>query len=192
MDSVEKFVTWLSETASSVALHESLYMYPIIESIHVIAITLFVGTIAMVDLRLLGLSFRDVPVSTMTSRVLPWTVAGFVVMIVTGLLLFYAIPVRTFHSVWFRTKMIFLLVAFINIWFFHRYVRRDQPKWDTRAVPPLGSRISAVISLTVWLTVIVMGRFIAYNWFDCDRPQTHFVAWYAGCPAPIYADEIIQ
>jgi hypothetical protein len=192
MDSVEKFVTWLGDTALSVALHESLYMYPIVESMHVIAITLFVGTIAMVDLRLLGLSFRDVPVSTMTSRVLPWTVAGFVVMIVTGLLLFYAIPVRTFHSVWFRTKMIFLLVAFINILFFHRYVRRDQPKWDTRAVPPLGSRISAVVSLTVWLTVIVMGRFIAYNWFDCDRPQTHFVAWYAGCPAPIYADEIMR
>ena len=192
MDSVEKFVTWLGDTALSVALHESLYMYPIIESIHVIAITLFVGTIAMVDLRLLGLSFRDVPVSTMTSRVLPWTVAGFVVMIVTGLLLFYAIPVRTFHSVWFRTKMIFLLVAIINIWLFHRYVRRDQPKWDTRAVPPLGSRISGVISLTVWLMVIVMGRLIAYNWFDCDRPQTHFVAWYAGCPAPIYADEIIR
>ena len=192
MDSVEKFVTWLGDTASSVALHESLYMYPIIESIHVIAITLFVGTVAMVDLRLLGLSFRDVPVSTMTSRVLPWTVAGFVVMIVTGLLLFYAIPVRTFHSVWFRTKMIFLLVAFINIWFFHRHVRRDQAKWDTRAVPPLGSRISGVISLTVWLMVIVMGRLIAYNWFDCDRPQTHFVAWYAGCPAPIYADEIIR
>ena len=192
MVSVEEFVTWLGDTAWSVALHESLYMYPIVESIHVIAITLFVGTIAMVDLRLLGLSFRDVPVSTMTSRVLPWTVAGFVVMIVTGLLLFYAIPVRTFHSVWFRTKMIFLLVAFINILFFHRYVRRDQPKWDTRAVPPLGSRISGVISLTVWLMVIVMGRLIAYNWFDCDRPQTHFVAWYAGCPAPIYADEIIR
>jgi len=128
----------------------------------------------------------------MTSRVLPWTVAGFAVMIVTGLLLFYAIPVRTFHSVWFRTKMILLVAAFVNIWFFHRRVRRNQATWDTRIVPPLGSRASAVVSLTVWLAVIVMGRFIAYNWFDCDRPQTHFVAWYAGCPAPIYADEIIR
>jgi uncharacterized membrane protein SirB2 len=181
---LEKFAAWLADTPFSIQLHESLYSYTIIESIHVIAITLFVGTIAMVDLRLLGLAFKGTPVSQMNARVLPWTVAGFAVMIVTGLLLFYAIPVRTYHSVWFRTKMILLVVAAINIWLFHTRVERNREKWDTAPVAPLGARISAGVSLFVWTFVIVFGRFIAYNWFDCDKPQPAWVMWYAQCPAP--------
>ena len=106
-----RLAAWLAETPGSIALHESLYMYTIVESVHVIAIMLFVGTIAMVDLRLLGRAFTTTPVSDMTRRILPWTIAGFVVMVITGALLFYAIPVRTFHSVWFRLKVVLLLVA---------------------------------------------------------------------------------
>src|SRR6185312_8011402 len=131
-----------------------------------------VGTIAMVDLRLLGLAWRTVPVSQMTARILPWTVAGFIVMVITGLLLFYAIPVRTWHSVWFRAKVVLLLLAAINIWIFHHRVQRDRARWDSAMLPPVAARVSAAVSLCVWLTVIVLGRMIAYNWFDCDRPQS--------------------
>src|SRR6185312_574341 len=134
-----------------------------------------VGTIAMVDLRLLGLAWRTVPVSQMTARILPWTVAGFIVMVITGLLLFYAIPVRTWHSIWFRAKVVLLLLAAINIWFFHRRVQQNRALWDGETVPPLAARVSAAISLAIWLSVIVLGRMIAYNWFDCDRPQSPFV-----------------
>ena len=89
------FVEWLDTHALSTALHESFYMYPLIETTHVLTLCLFVGTVLMVDLRLLGVGFRDVPVSEVTSRLLPYSIAGFVIMFVTGLLLFYAIPVRT-------------------------------------------------------------------------------------------------
>ena len=89
------FCEWLATTTWSIALHESLYMYPLIESTHVLALFLFAGTIAMVDLRLLGVAFREIPVSEINARILPWTVAGAVVMVVTGVLLFYAIPVRS-------------------------------------------------------------------------------------------------
>ena len=180
---MSRFTEWLASTPWSVALHESLYAYSYIESAHVIAIMLFVGTIAMVDLRLLGLAFRGVRVSQMNARILPWTVAGFVVMFATGLALFYAIPVRTWHSVWFRTKLILLLAAAINVWVFHRRVERDQARWDEAPVPPVSARVTAAISLAAWFTVIVMGRMIAYNWFDCDRPQGAFVTVFAGCPA---------
>ena len=105
---LSRVVAWLAATEGSIALHESLYMYPLVETVHVIGIMLFAGTIAMVDLRLLGRAFTDTPVSEMTSRILPWTVAGFAVMAVTGMLLFYAIPVRTYHSVWFRLKLVLL------------------------------------------------------------------------------------
>ena len=181
MDFMSSFTAWLAATPWSIELHESLYAYTLIESAHVIGIMLFVGTIAMVDLRLLGLAWRDVPVSQMNARILPWTVVGFVLMFTTGLLLFYAIPIRTWHSLWFRTKMTLLIIAAINIWFFHRRVERDRARWDTAPVPPLAARVSAAVSLVVWFSVIVMGRMIAYNWFDCDKPQSAFVYTAAGC-----------
>ena len=179
---LETFVTWLGDTPWSVGLHESLYAYTVIETVHVLAITLFVGTIALVDLRLLGVAFRETPMSQMLNRILPWAVAGFVVMILTGLLLFYAIPVRTFHSVWFRTKLVLLVLGGANILVFHRRVGRDPAAWDLGPTPR-DARIAAVISLCVWAGVIVMGRMIAYNWFDCDKPQGPFIKAYAACPA---------
>jgi uncharacterized membrane protein SirB2 len=181
VDWISSFTVWLSDTEWSIQLHESLYAYTLIESAHVIGIMLFVGTIVMVDLRLLGLAWREVPVSEMNARILPWTIAGFVLMFVTGVLLFYAIPVRSWHSVWFRTKMILLIIAAINVWLFHRRVERDRASWDMAPRPPLNARISAGVSLALWLSVIVLGRMIAYNWFDCDKPQSAFVQAFASC-----------
>ena len=175
------FCEWLATTTWSIALHESLYMYPLIESTHVLGLFLFAGTIAMVDLRLLGVAFREIPVSEINARILPWTVAGAVVMVVTGVLLFYAIPVRSYQSLWFRFKVVFLLVAAINVWMFHRRVAINQAVWDAYERPPRPARVSAVVSLSMWACVIVFGRMIAYNWFDCDRPQSEFVYWLSGC-----------
>ena len=174
---------WLAAQPGSIALHESLYAYTWIETAHVLGITLFVGTIAMVDLRLLGLAFTRAPVSMMSARILPWTVAGFVLMIATGLLLFYAIPVRSFHSLWFRAKVLLMGVAAINIFIFHASVERDRGQWDLDATPPIRARISAAISLAAWAGVIITGRMIAYDWFDCDKPQSAFVHSLTGCPA---------
>jgi hypothetical protein len=179
---LEQFVTWLADTPGSVALHESQYMYTIIESTHVLAIMLFVGTIAMVDLRLLGASFPQTPVSQMLSRMLPWTIAGFVVLVITGVLLFYAIPIRTFHSLWFRIKLTLLLIGGINILIFTFKVERDKARWDLGPVP-LKSKIAASISLSVWALVIVCGRLIAYNWADCDVTTSPWVITLAGCPS---------
>jgi hypothetical protein len=115
---LEGLVTKLAETPWSIGLHESLYMYAITESTHVMSIMLFVGTIAMVDLRLLGISYIKVPVSQMLSRMLPWTIAGFGLLVITGGMLFLAIPVRTYHSLWFRLKCLMILIAAVNIAFF--------------------------------------------------------------------------
>ena len=78
------FFGWLGETSWSVALHESQYAYSILESIHVWTLALFFGSIVMFDLRLLGWIMRDVPVSEVVGRLLPWTIAGFIVMVITG------------------------------------------------------------------------------------------------------------
>jgi hypothetical protein len=172
---------WLAATDGSIALHESLYMYPLVESVHVLALTLFVGLAVILDLRLLGLAFAQTRVSEV-ARVLPWTVAGFVVMVVTGALLFYAIPVRTYHSVFFRAKVIFLVLAGLNVWFFNSRVYTRISEWDHLRVTPRPARLAAIFSLVLWAAIIVAGRMIAYNWFDCDiQPQSAFINWAAGC-----------
>ncbi len=178
---LEGLITKLSQTPWSIELHESLYAYAITESAHVLSIMLFVGTIAMVDLRLLGASFRQVPVSQMLSRMLPWTIVGFALLVITGGMLFLAIPVRTYHSLWFRLKVLMILIAAVNIAVFTFKVERDKAAWDLGPVPRK-SKICAAVSLAAWASVIVFGRLIAYNWFDCDSLNAPFMYQVTGCP----------
>lgn len=178
------FCEWLMATQPSTALRESLHMYPLVESSHVVFLFLFVGLTVMVDLRLLGLALTEVRVSEMVDRILPWVRAGFAIMIFTGVLLFLAIPVRTYQSVWFRAKMIMLVLAAINIAYFHYRVYPTAAAWDADARLPWTARRAGLASLILWGSIIVFGRFIAYNWFDCDiQPQPAFVNWFAGCVA---------
>jgi hypothetical protein len=103
-------------------------------------------------------------------------------MIVTGALLFYAIPVRSFQNIFFRAKMIAFVLALVNIWYFHTRTERSIVGWDTAPRPPSAVRMAAVASLMLWAIVVVTGRMIAYNWFDCDiQPQSDFINWAAGC-----------
>ena len=178
---VHAFAEWVDSHAWSTALHESLWVWPLVESTHVLTVSVFVGLLVMVDLRLLGVAFKDTPVSAMTGRLLPWSVGGFVIMMATGLLLFYANPVHTAHNVWFRLKVILLVAAAVNAWAFHRRVSRDRERWDSQPRPPVAVRLTAATSVLVWSGVIVAGRMIAYNWFDCGRDQSAFIVWAAGC-----------
>jgi hypothetical protein len=177
---LERFVAWVAATPWSIALHESLYMYSITEATHVMATMVFVGSIVTVDLRLLGVSFRQTPVSQMLSNMLPWTVVGFIVLAVTGAALFMAIPERTYHSLWFRTKVALLVIGAINVSIFTFVVERDKARWDMGPVP-VKSKIAAAISITVWALVIVFGRLIAYNWTDCDHATSAMVLKLEGC-----------
>ena len=176
------FCEWLAATENSTALRESLFMYPLVESTHVMFLLLFVGLTVMLDLRLLGISLRHLPVSELVDRILPWVRAGFAVMVFTGVLLAYAIPVRTYQSVWFRAKMIMLVLAAFNIWYFHYRVYPKRAEWDRDPRPPWVVRRAGLVSIILWFSIVVAGRFIAYNWFDCDiQPQPAFVNWFAGC-----------
>jgi len=177
-----EFCQWLAETRWSIALHESFYMYPLVESVHVLTLTVFVGLAAMLDLRLLGLAMRRVSVVEVVERFMPWMISGFVVMIATGALLFYAIPVRSFQNVFFRAKVVFLILAGVNVWVFHRGIYRSVDQWALHSTPPGRARMAAVFSLVLWAGIVIAGRMIAYNWFDCDiQPQPAIVNWWAGC-----------
>lgn len=171
---------WLAASEWSIGLHESQYAYAVVESIHVWALCLFVGFAVLLDLRLVGAVFRAVPVTQMVNRILPWTRLGFVVMVVSGVLLFYAIPVRTYHNVFFRLKAVLLILAGANAFLFHRGIYRQIEGWDLSS-PPRRARLAGICSLALWAAVVFSGRLIAYNWFDCAKPQSPLIGTLAGC-----------
>ncbi len=177
-------IVWINETPWSVALRESQYLWTLLEASHVLTVMVFVGTIIMVDLRLLGVLFRDVRVSEMLRRVLPWSIGGFAVMATTGLLLFYAKPLLYYHNVFFRLKMIVVVAGLVNILVFHKKVQKRLEQWDSAPTPPGAARASAAISLVAWLCVMVSGRMIAYDFFNCDKlPPDGIMSFLASCPA---------
>jgi hypothetical protein len=176
------FFGWLADSPGSVDLHESQYAYSIIESVHVWTMAVFFGLVAMFDLRLLGLTMRKVPVSEVIRRLQPWTIAAFVIMVISGTLLFYAIPLRSYQNIFFRGKMLLLLLAGLNVWLFHSRVFPRVATWDLEGVPPRRARVAGALSLVLWISIIFSGRMIAYNWFDCDRqPQPDIINFLTSC-----------
>jgi hypothetical protein len=160
------FCQWLGSTEGSIALHESIWAYPIVESVHVLTLCVFLGLTVMLDLRLLGVTMVRTPASEVAGRLLPWTIAGFAVMVTTGALLFYAIPVKTYLNIFFRIKVAFLVLAGVNVAVFQLTIWRSMDQWDVDPVPPFRARLAAGVSLVLWAGIVVAGRMIAYNWFD--------------------------
>lgn len=160
------FFQWLESTAGSVAIRESTLIYPVIETIHVLTLSLFLGLIAMVDLRLVGLGLRRVPVSQVAGRLLPPALTGFLIMGISGTLLFYSGPVRASQNIFFQIKMFLIVLTGINALAFHFSIYKRVKSWDEDAVPPLRARMAGVFSLVLWAFVVICGRMQAYNWFD--------------------------
>jgi hypothetical protein len=176
-----EFALWLAATNWSVGLHESLYMFNWMESTHVLFLMISLGMLVMLDARMMGLAFGGVPASKFASR-LTWPMAiGFLIMIITGVMLFTAIPIRYTHSVWFRFKLVLLFAAAVNAFLFHRAMNKSVATWDTDRVPPKRIRVGAGMSLTLWVLIVVCGRFIAYNFFDCGTFDNPFMLRVSGC-----------
>ena len=131
-----------------------------------LTLCVFLGLAVMLDLRLMGITMLKTPASEVAGRLYPWIMAGFVIMVVTGVLLFYAIPVKTYLNIFFRVKLLFLLMAGVNVAIFDFTIARSMSEWDLNPVPPLRARLAGGVSLVLWSGIVVAGRMIAYNWFD--------------------------
>ncbi len=173
----------------SIGLHESIYAYAWVETVHVLTLTLFLGMLVIIDLRMLGWAFGGFPATVLARRLNQPMLIGFVVMVITGLILYYAIPIRTTQSIWFRIKVVLLVVAGINAWLFHRALRNSAGTWSDRGLPPLRLRAGAGFSLVLWSGVVFAGRAIAYDWFDCHKPLSGMMYWAAGCVQELAALE---
>lgn len=147
------------------AMRQWLWLYPSVEIVHIVGIGLLFGSIAVLDLRLLGLS-RSISVRRLASHVLPWTAASFILIIPSGLAMFTAHATEFVQSEVFVLKMLLILAAGVNAALFHTITFRAADVWDSEAMrklpPPPLARAAGAISLGLWISVIACGRLLAY------------------------------
>jgi hypothetical protein len=159
---LDSALVWLHDTPFGTIIRESTWAEPIIETIHVLTLTVFLGFVILLDLRLLDVALRRTPVSTVFRQLNPWLFGSFAVMLVTGLSLFSGDPVLFYGTIFFKLKMVALLAAALNVVIFNCTVRRRLLQWDSLPATPRGAKITGILSLILWISVVACGRGIAY------------------------------
>jgi len=149
----------------SIAIRESIWLYPLVETAHVLGMCLFLGFVAMMDLRLVSATMRTAAMTEVQQRLFPWQMVGLAIMVSSGLILLLSEPLRFYGNPFFRIKLVLLALAFVNAMTFHFTIYRRVAEWDSRPVPPLPARLAGVFSLLLWAGIVTAGRMIAYNWF---------------------------
>ena len=165
MTSMHAMLEYLQSLSIPTGIREDGWSFQIIESVHVLAITFVVGTVIMVDLRLLGLSSRARAVSRLTTEILPWTWAGFVVALLSGGLMFSSAALKYFDNLPFRIKLLMMVMAGVNMAIFHFTTARNMEQWDDHPSPPHLAKLAGGLSITCWLGVIAAGRWIGFSDF---------------------------
>ena len=160
---------WLDSTQLNAMLRQSSWAFPALDTLHTLGIVLVAGTIMLVDLRLLNLGLRSVPLAELVARIVPWTLCGFGLMFVSGGLLFSSEAVKMYYSPAFRIKLVLLALAGLNALIFHRTIYLDVANWDPASIAPARARLAGLLSLVFWIAIIAAGRAIAYGpGYDLD------------------------
>lgn len=147
---------------ASQAVATSSWLFPAIESVHVIAITLVVGSIMIVDLRLLGFTSNKKPVTELSTEVLPWTWGCFALAAVSGLGMFISKAATYVDNPAFQYKMVLLALAGLNMLVFHFTAYRSVHRWDAEKPTLLAAKVAGALSLTFWIGVVALGRWVAF------------------------------
>jgi len=157
-----QFCQWIEKSPLGSGVRDSVWIFPVIESIHILGIVLLAFTASMIDLRLLGTGLlRRRPLAEVSRQLLPWTWGAIVLMILTGVPLFASEAAsKCYESKAFYVKMALLALAIVNAAFSYSAVNRHAEQWDSN--PPSRARIMAVFSLVFWAGVVFAGRGIAY------------------------------
>lgn len=153
---------WLEATPLALSITEAETVFPIIETIHVFGLAIVFGSIAMLDLRLLGVANRQLSVLRMTHQTLTWTWVAFVVCAITGALMFISAATKYYANVPFRIKIALLALAGLNMMVFHLTGYRSVSQWSDAPRTPLSARVAAGLSLATWTGVIFAGRWIGF------------------------------
>jgi type III secretory pathway component EscS len=159
---LEQALTRLQDLSLPTQIRESDWMFPTIETVHVFALVLVVGTIMTVDLRLLGIANKERRFSQVAGEMLPWTWAAFGVAALAGMLMFSSKALTYYSNIPFRLKMVCLLLAGINMVLFHWLGTRHLEAWD-RGRPPRAAKLAGGASLLLWTTIVAAGRWIGFT-----------------------------
>jgi uncharacterized membrane protein len=143
------------------AMKYSLWLYPIVEIVHIAGFALLVGTVAAFDLRLLGFA-RSTSIRALERSLLPWTWAALLLIVPSGIAMFSTHAMDFANNPAFRVKLVLLLAAALNALLFHVGVFRSVAAWDQHVAAPRAANLSALLSLAIWTGVISCGRLIAY------------------------------
>jgi hypothetical protein len=163
MSMLQMFCAWLENGAVGQFISGSTWAFPTIESIHVLVLVMVVGSIAIVDLRLVGVASRNRSVSQLSNDVLPITWVAFALALITGGLLFISKATHYLGNWPFRLKMALLLLAGVNMLLFHFLTYRSVDKWDSDRITPAAARVAGALSLVFWIGVVAFGRWIGFT-----------------------------
>ena len=153
----------LADSGLATRIRDSLFLFPMIESTHVFGLALVFGTIAVIDLRLLGIASTQRSFKRMASDILKWTWAAFALTALTGALMFITNAPVYYHNFYFRTKMVLLAITGVNMLVFELTAGRTIHAWDTAPSAPAAGKAVATVSLVVWISIIFMGRLIGFT-----------------------------
>ena len=153
---------WLQSTGWASGIKHSTWQFPVIESVHSLALSITIFPAALLDLRLLGVVQQRRPVSQVAEQFLAWVWTGFTVMILTGVVLFCSEAVKCYNSPFFRVKLVLLATAGLNALVFHQTIFKKVEDWDERAATPWRAKLAGACSLLFWIGVVAMGRALAY------------------------------
>jgi hypothetical protein len=160
---IAQLAAWLEQSSLGVAIAESDWLFPIIETVHVIAIALVVGSIVTLDLRLLGFAWRKRAVTEVAADVLPLTWICFVVAVIAGALMFVSAAQKYIHDLPFQLKMVLLILAGVNMAVFHSLTYAKVQVWNHQTRTPRGARIAAALSLLFWISIVGCGRLVGFT-----------------------------
>ena len=156
-------ISYLENSALADNIRENDLLFPLIESVHVVAICLVVGSILAVDLRLLGLASLNRPVSRVSAGILPLTWGAFVVAVASGGLLFISNATKYLGNGFFVAKLCLIAAAGLNMAMFHFISAKDLPRWENDRRPPLPARLAGGVSIVLWIAVVACGRWIGFT-----------------------------
>jgi hypothetical protein len=160
---VSEILASLQATNLANQIRDSLYLFPMIESFHVIGLSMVFGTIAIIDLRLLGVASTRRPFTRIASDILKWTWLAFGLTVLTGILMFITNASVYFHNFYFQSKMVLLLLAGVNMLMFELTAGRSVHQWDKDPAAPLSAKTIAALSIVLWITIIFAGRWIGFT-----------------------------
>ena len=151
----------LEEGSIASVMRDSLWLFPLVETVHIIGFSILVGAVIMFDLRILGVSKR-ISVRMLARHLLPWSVGALLLIVPTGTLMFASEASDLVGNRAFVVKMLLLMLAGANAGAFHLGSFRDAELWDQNAPSPTGAKLHAIASMLIWIGVITCGRLIAY------------------------------